>query len=56
MLLEDAHGGRFDIVLVEAFDRVSRDHGEVATLFKHLRFAVVQESKSASFMLTSKAQ
>ena len=42
MLLEDAQRGRFDIVLIEALDRVSRDRADVATLFKHLRFAVVQ--------------
>jgi hypothetical protein len=42
MLLEDAQRGGFDIVLIEALDRVSRDHADVATLFKHLRFAVVQ--------------
>ena len=29
------------IVLTEALDRVSRDQADVATLFKHLRFAGV---------------
>jgi hypothetical protein len=38
-LLQDAQRGRFDIVLAEALDRVSRDQADVATLFKHLRFA-----------------
>jgi site-specific DNA recombinase len=42
MLLEDAQRSRFDILLIEALDRVSRDHADVATLFKHLCFAVVQ--------------
>jgi site-specific DNA recombinase len=40
-LLQDAQRGRFDIVLAEALDRVSRDQADVATLFKHLRFANV---------------
>jgi site-specific DNA recombinase len=42
LLLQDAQHGRFDIVLAEALDRVSRDQADVATLFKHLRFAGVQ--------------
>ena len=37
-LLQDALAGRFDVVLAEALDRVSRDQADVATLFKHLRF------------------
>ena len=41
-LLQDALGGRFDVVLAEALDWVSRDQADVATLFKHLRFAGVQ--------------
>ncbi len=41
-LLQDAKRGKFDIVLAEALDRVSRDQADVATLFKHLRFAGVQ--------------
>jgi site-specific DNA recombinase len=41
-LLQDAQRGRFDIVLAEALDRISRDQADVATLFKHLRFAGVQ--------------
>ena len=42
LLLQDAQRGKFDIVLAEALDRVSRDQADVATLFKHLRFAGVQ--------------
>lgn len=38
-LLADARGGAFDVVLAEALDRISRDQADVATLFKHLRFA-----------------
>ena len=41
-LLRDAQRGQFDIVLAEALDRISRDQADVATLFKHLRFAGVQ--------------
>jgi len=41
-LLHDAQAGRFDVVLAEALDRVSRDQADVATLFKHLRFAGVE--------------
>jgi len=41
-LLQDAQRGKFDLVLAEALDRVSRDQADVATLFKHLRFAGVR--------------
>ena len=41
-LLQDAQRGKLEIVLAEALDRVSRDQADVATLFKHLRFAGVQ--------------
>ena len=41
-LLQDAQRGKFEMVLAEALDRVSRDQADVATLFKHLRFAGVQ--------------
>ena len=40
-LLQDAQAGKFDIVLAEALDRVSRDQADVATFFKHLKFAGV---------------
>lgn len=40
-LLQDAQAGEFDIVLAEALDRISRDQADVATLFKHLKFAGV---------------
>ncbi|WP_316233861.1 recombinase family protein [Bradyrhizobium sp. SZCCHNR2020] len=39
LLLQDAQRGLFDVVLGEALDRISRDQADVATLFKHLRFA-----------------
>jgi site-specific DNA recombinase len=41
-LLQDAQRGKFEVVLAEALDRVSRDQADVATLFKHLRFAGVE--------------
>lgn len=40
-LLADAQAGKFDMVVAEALDRVSRDQADVATLFKHLQFARV---------------
>src|SRR3546814_11627163 len=40
-LLADAQAGKFDIVVAEALDRVSRDQADVATLYKHLQFARV---------------
>ena len=41
-LLQDAQRGAFDTVLAEALDRVNRDQADVASLFKHLRFAGVE--------------
>ena len=41
-LLQDATAGKFEIVLAEALDRVSRDQADVAILFKHLKFAGVK--------------
>ncbi len=38
-LLADAQAGRFDIVLSEALDRISRDQEDVAGVFKRLSFA-----------------
>lgn len=40
-LLADAQAGRFDMVLSEALDRVSRDQEDVAGIFKRLRFASI---------------
>ncbi len=40
-LLQDAQAGQFDIVLAEALDRISRDQADVATFYKHLKFADV---------------
>jgi site-specific DNA recombinase len=41
-LLEDVRNGRFDIVVAEALDRLSRDQEDVAGLFKRLCFAGVR--------------
>ena len=38
-VLADALGGRFDIVLCEALDRLSRDQEDVAGVFKRIDFA-----------------
>ena len=40
-LLEDARRGLFEVLVAEALDRMSRDQADVATLYKHLRFAGV---------------
>lgn len=40
-LLADAQAGRYDMVLSEALDRLSRDQEDVAGIFKRLRFAGV---------------
>jgi Site-specific recombinases, DNA invertase Pin homologs len=41
-VLADAQRGRFDIVMAEALDRLSRDQEDIAALFKRLRFAGVR--------------
>lgn len=41
-LIKDALGGRFEFVLAEALDRLSRDQEDIAGLYKRLRFAGVQ--------------
>ena len=40
-LIEGAMAGRFDVVLAEALDRLSRDQADVAALYKRLSFAGV---------------
>ena len=41
-LLGDALRGRFDVVLAEALDRISRDQEDVAGVFKRMAFAEVK--------------
>ncbi|WP_426014027.1 recombinase family protein [Caulobacter sp. DWR2-3-1b2] len=40
-LLRDALAGKFDVVVAEALDRLSRDQEDIAAAFKRLRFAGV---------------
>jgi site-specific DNA recombinase len=42
MLLQDAAAGRFEIILAEALDRLSRDQEDIAGIYKRLRFAGVR--------------
>lgn len=41
-LMQDAQSGKFDIVLAEALDRLSRDQEDIAGIHKRLSFASVQ--------------
>ena len=41
-LLSDAPAGRFDIILSEAMDRLSRDQEDIAGIFKRMKFAGVR--------------
>ncbi len=41
-LMQDAQGGRFDLVLAESLDRISRDQEDIAGVYKRLRFAGVK--------------
>ena len=42
MLLSDAIAGKFDIIVAEALDRLSRDQEDIAGIFKRLSFAGVK--------------
>ncbi|MCB9987722.1 MAG: recombinase family protein [Rhodospirillales bacterium] len=42
MLMQDAADGKFDIVVAEALDRLSRDQEDIAGIYKRLQFAGVQ--------------
>jgi site-specific DNA recombinase len=41
-LMQDAQGGKFDVVLTESLDRISRDQEDIAGVYKRLRFAGVK--------------
>lgn len=41
MLMQDGASGRFDVVLSEALDRLSRDQEDIAAIFKRMQFAEV---------------
>ena len=42
MLMQDAAAGKFEIVLAEAMDRLSRDQEEIAGIYKRLQFSGVK--------------
>ena len=39
MLMQDAAAGRFDIIIAEALDRLSRDQEDIAGVYKRIQFA-----------------
>src|SRR5260370_28153953 len=41
-LMRDAEAGKFDLVLTESLDRISRDQEDIAGVYKRLRFAGVK--------------
>lgn len=41
-LMADAMGGRFDLILAEAMDRLSRDQEDIAGIFKRMSYADVK--------------
>jgi len=41
-MLQDAQDGKFDIILVESLDRLSRDQADTAIIYKHMQFAGVE--------------
>jgi len=41
-LMQDAQGGKLDVILAESLDRISRDQEDIAGVYKRLRFAGVQ--------------
>ncbi len=42
MLLQDAQAGKFDVIVAEAIDRLSRDQEDIAHIYKRARFANVR--------------
>ncbi|MEE4455306.1 recombinase family protein [Novosphingobium resinovorum] len=59
-LLQEAQCGQIDIILAEALDRLSRDQADIATVYKHLKFAgvpiVTIAARSANSMSASRAR
>lgn len=51
-LLEGARQKRFDVVVAEALDRLSRDQADTALLFKHLKFFGIQIFTRAEGQIT----
>nr|WP_258869609.1 recombinase family protein [Paracoccus thiocyanatus] len=59
-LILDSSRGRFDLVLAEALDRISRDQEDIAGIYKRMRYADVKmftlsEARSANCMSGSRA-
>ncbi|MCR9196216.1 MAG: recombinase family protein, partial [Hyphomonas sp.] len=42
MLMQDAQAGKFEVVIAESIDRLSRDQEDIAGLYKRMRFAGVR--------------
>ncbi len=42
MLMQDAAAGRFDVIISEALDRLSRDQEDIAGIYKRIQFADVK--------------
>jgi site-specific DNA recombinase len=42
MLLQDAQAGKFEVIVSEAIDRLSRDQEDIAHIYKRTRFAGVR--------------
>lgn len=42
LLMQDAHAGKFKVIIVEAFDRLSRDLADMAMLYKQMAFLGVR--------------
>jgi DNA invertase Pin-like site-specific DNA recombinase len=40
--MRDARAGRFDVVVAEALDRISRDQEDLAGIHKRLRFIKIE--------------
>ena len=40
--MQDAQAGRFNLVLAESLDRISRDQEDIASVYKRLTFAGVR--------------
>lgn len=60
-LITDANRGRFDIILAEAMDRLSRDQEDIAGIFKRMTYSDVKivtlsEERSLICMSASRAR
>ena len=60
-LIAAALSGRFDVILAEAMDRLSRDQEDIAGIYKRMVFAGVKivpcpKARSRTFVLASRAR